>query len=277
MNTAFIRTRDASRRGFTLIELLVVIAIIAILASMLLPALAKAKLKAQGISCLGNLKQLQLAWQLYADDNGDLMPSNIDSAQNGVERTLPGSWVLGNAQVDTNPTNIQSGTLYPYTQTVAVYHCPADRSLATGQQKQPRLRSYTLQNSLNRIIPNNGPWSDDVPYITYRKLHQVPLPSPSQLQVFIDTSERTIGGGLYSFYPKDSGLWGKLPADRHGRGGVVSHADGAAELRHWRWQKANRDEGDKVLNKADLADFQFMTLGRPRQSDYVPTWWNSMH
>lgn len=148
MNSAFFQPTKRLRHGFTLIELLVVIAIIAILASMLLPALAKAKLKAQGISCLGNLKQLQLAWQVYADDNGDLMPSNIDAAQNGIERTLPGSWVLGNAQIDTNRTNIESGMLFPYTRSVAVYRCPADRSLTRGQQKQPRLRSYALQNSL---------------------------------------------------------------------------------------------------------------------------------
>ena len=236
----------ATSLGFTLIELLVVIAIIAILAGMLLPALGKAKQKAQGIACLNNLKQLQLAWHMYADDNGELMPPNVFGDNGSGEwRNLPGSWVLGNAQVDTTATNIQAGVLFPYARSLGAYRCPADRSLTKAvRDRRLRLRSYSLTGGLNPVYPGSGSIFDDIPYRHYRKLSGVPLPSPTGLQVFIDESERTISSGGFLWWSKDEGRWGNLPADRHGRAGGLSYADGHAEIRRWLAPKHDRDLGD---------------------------------
>ena len=270
--STFRTPHSAFRVGFTLIELLVVIAIIAILAGMLLPALSKAKGKAQGIACLNNTKQLVLAWNLYTDHHNDLMPPNDEvSLGGGVYRSAPGSWVLGNAQVDTAVTNIESGVLYPYAKAVAAYRCPADRSLASGPEKKLRLRSYSIQYQL-------GTYFDDGvdPSISALKLSQIPLPQPSQLSVFIDEGEHSITSGTFGWYLTSDPKWGSIPADRHNQGGVLSFADGHAETHRWLWTKRNRPYGDPVLNKADLEDFKYLNAGRPRTKEYIPSWWSTI-
>src|SRR2546423_1352724 len=137
--------------AFTLIELLLVIAI---LAALLLPALSRAKDKARTIGCLSNLKQLETCWHLYAVDNRDLLPPNNSVMLIGGGALATGiSWCPDHAATDTNSVDLQSGVLFAYNTSVAIYHCPADNSQVAGPGgpllPQLRNRSYNMSQSVN--------------------------------------------------------------------------------------------------------------------------------
>src|SRR6188768_2645850 len=138
--------RDRTQ-GYTLIELLVVIAIIAILAGMLLPALSKAKVKGQAAMCTSNMKQLQLSWLMYPDDNNGVLVQNYNGNANAPER-----WVRGDMTNDQDATNIvliQTGYLWKYNPALGIYKCPGDRSTQQGGRRLPRVRSVSMDSAFS--------------------------------------------------------------------------------------------------------------------------------
>lgn len=215
--------------AFTLIELLVVIAIIAILASLLLPALSKAKAKGQTTACLNNLRQLTLCWYMYPDDHDGQLIGNYALGTIGRENN---AWILGDMSTPTQATNeiyIRDGKLFAYNQSVKIYHCPADKSTARiGTQLFPRTRSYSMSGQMNGNVDVNDPRL----YPINRKYTDIQRPPPSKAFVFIDEHSIGIDDGYFAINVNPQ-VWQNYPATWHQNGANLSFADGHAE--HWRW------------------------------------------
>jgi len=241
-----------SVRAFTLIELLVVIAIIAILAALLLPALIQAKMKAQGIQCMNNHRQLALAWRMYAEDNHDVLVYASD---------YPGNWQINSevldqyawtlTHMDFDPNNrgnwdieydMVKRPLWPYTsKNAAIYKCPSDKSCLTvdGEQK-PRVRSMSMNLYVGGFDGTDGGWPWAEPFRIYTKLPQIDV--PTKIFVFLDMREDSVNWGNFmtcmeGYSPTDPSQYcfdGDYPGMYHHFACGFSFADGHSELKRWR-------------------------------------------
>ena len=210
------------------------------------------------LGCLDNMKQLQLAWTMYADDHGDYMALNKTDPNRGrfglvsVALNSSNSWVAGNPLIDRNYENLAKGTLYSYVKHPDVYRCPMDSS--TAKFGNYRTRSYSINAYLG------GDDEDIEPRVKLRTSELV-NPPPEKVFVFIEEHPQSAWGGGFLVLPRErfnvnGGVWSSTPADAHMQGCNLTFADG--HLEYWKWltpKKANMS-GALISNLKDLKDLR---------------------
>ena len=222
--------KKLQKKGFTLIELLVVIAIIAILAAMLLPALAKAKGRAQAVSCQSNTKQLLLGWMLFVDDNDDRLPAGLVGG--GMD------WTANSDNTNSAKLiNANDSPLANYVKSAGVYKCPSDKYMSAANPG-PRVRSTAFNAALggNPQIETGTPYPGRT-YFAARKSSDLVKPGPAMIWVTLDEHPDSINDAVFHLIEgrlPTQAEWRDLPASYHYGGGCnFSFADGHSEIKKW--------------------------------------------
>ncbi len=272
------KNSDAPAKAFTLIELLVVIAIIAILASLLLPVLSKAKTKAQGIGCLNNTKQLTFAWHLYCGDFNDRVPNNfgvdetVDTIKGKFENWVNNvmTWGATSSLKDVSNTNnawVANGVLGKYTAAaIGVYKCPADNYLSPQQRSAgwfQRNRSLSMNSTFGLFggTDGNTPRGLNWALPQYKQyLNQTQVPRPAKTWLFLDEHPDSINDGYFINNP-NTDHWQDVPASYHNGACGFSFADGHSEIRKWQSNSSKYPVrfslGQKTFDAAGRNDFKW--------------------